>query len=413
MDDGSLLDGGAAPSSGAAGGGAPRGGGGGGGCCGRAPDDVGPPPAPVPSELSVYDPSKEAFAGTGADYEATIRIAASGQPSQIRSITLPTLLKEAADGQHGGRCALRVERVNGVAPPVDPATRRAPDALPDAQWTQWTWRQYYDESAAIAKAFMDHGVDQFGSVAIYGFNSPEWLMASQATMMAGAKTAGIYPTDTADQIAYKCSHSDARVLVVEDETNLRKFAAVIGEAPAVKTVVVWNPAGVTMTELSGGSVAVKTWDQFKREGEASSADLESRLAQVRPGHCCALIYTSGTTGRPKAVMVSHDNIFFEATTVLNLLQGKVGTGYDLQGNPDNEERLISYLPLSHVAGMMVDIVCPAVLTARSESPSYCNVSFARPYDLKIGTVALRLQSIRPTMFLGVPRVRACCQPLRL
>ena len=103
-----------------------------------------------------------------------------------------------------------------------------------------------------------------------------------ATMMAGAKTAGIYPTDTADQIAYKCSHSDARVLVVEDETNLRKFAAVIGEAPAVKTVVVWNPAGVTMTELSGGSVAVKTWDQFKREGEASSADLESRLAQVRP-----------------------------------------------------------------------------------------------------------------------------------
>ena len=46
-------------------------------------------------------------------------------------------------------------------------------------------------------------VEQFDAVAIFGFNSPEWVMASQATFMAGAKTAGIYPTDTAEQISYK------------------------------------------------------------------------------------------------------------------------------------------------------------------------------------------------------------------
>ena len=60
-----------------------------------------------------------------------------------------------------------------------------------------------EESAAIAKAFMKAGVEQFDAVAIFGFNSPEWVMASQATFMTGAKTAGIYPTDTAEQIAYK------------------------------------------------------------------------------------------------------------------------------------------------------------------------------------------------------------------
>ena len=305
---------------------------------------------------------------------------------------------------------MRVERVDGVAPPIDPTTGRAPDALPDAEWTQWTWQQYYDESAAVAKALMDCGVEQFGSVAIYGFNSPEWLMASQATIMAGAKTAGIYPTDTPDQIAYKCSHSDAKVIVLEDAHNLEKFAAVVDQAPGINTVIVWNSAEVTTSELRGGAVKVKTWEQFKREGDASSADLGARLAQIRPGHCCALIYTSGTTGRPKAVMVSHDNIFFESCTVLNLLADKVGNGYDPQGNPDNEERIISYLPLSHVAGMMVDIVCPVAMTARRESPSYCTVSFARPYDLKIGSLALRLQSIRPTMFLGVSlcELGCCC-----
>ena len=327
-------------------------------------------------------------------------MAATGQPSKIRSITLPALLKEAAECQHANRCALRVERVDGVAPPVDPTTNRPPDALPDEEWTQWTWRQYYDESVAVAKALMDSGVEQFGSVAIFGFNSPEWLMASQAAIMAGAKTAGIYPTDTPDQIAYKCSHSGAKVIILEDVHNLEKFAGIVDQTPGINTVVVWNAAGLTTTELRGGTVHVKTWEDFKREGDASSADLEARLAQIRPGHCCALIYTSGTTGRPKAVMVSHDNIFFESCTVLNLLADRVGNGYDLQGNPDDEERIISYLPLSHVAGMMVDIVCPVALTARHESPSYCTVSFARPYDLKLGTLAVRLQSVRPTMFLG-------------
>jgi long-chain-fatty-acid--CoA ligase ACSBG len=339
-------------------------------------------------------------AETAADCEATIRVAAAGQPSEIRSITLPVLLREAAEGQHADRCALRVERVDGVAPPVDSTTNRPPDALPDEEWTQWTWRQYYDESAAVAKALMDSGVEQFGSVAIFGFNSPEWLMASQAAIMAGAKTAGIYPTDTPDQIAYKCSHSDAKVIVLEDAHNLEKFAAIVEQAPGINTAVVWNATGLTTTELRNGAVKVKTWAEFRREGDASSADLEARLARIQPGHCCALIYTSGTTGRPKAVMVSHDNIFFESCTVLNLLADKVGNGFDLQGNPDDEERIISYLPLSHVAGMMVDIVCPVAMTARRESPSYCTVSFARPYDLKLGTLAMRLQSVRPTMFLG-------------
>jgi hypothetical protein len=266
-------------------------GGGGGGCCGRRPEEVGPPQLPVPSELSQYDSSTMPFAGTAASYESKIRMAASGAPSQIRALTLPALLKEAAEGQHGSRCALRVERINGVAPPVDPATKRAPPPLPDAEWTQWTWRRYYDESAAVAKALMDCGIQQFGSVAIYGFNSPEWLMASQATIMAGAKTAGIYPTDTPDQIAYKCSHSDAKVIILEDVRNLEKFAAVVEQTPGINTVVVWDATGVTTSELRGGAVKVKTWDQFKAEGDASPADLEGRLAQIRPGattgHSCA------------------------------------------------------------------------------------------------------------------------------
>merc|ERR1719235_1498441 len=70
-------------------------------------------------------------------------------------------------------------------------------------------------------------------------------------------------------------------------------------------------------------------------------------------------------------------------------------------NAGEQERGVSYLPLSHVAGMMVDIVMPVVASA---GPAWCTTYFARNYDLKTGTIKDRLCAARPTIFLGVPLV---------
>jgi len=66
------------------------------------------------------------------------------------------------------------------------------------------------------------------------------------------------------------------------------------------------------------------------------------------------------------------------------------------------ERGISYLPLSHVAGFQLDIVLPIALTAQLKG--FFTTFFARPYDLKEGTLKNRLVFVRPTVFFGVPRV---------
>jgi len=89
-------------------------------------------------------------------------------------------------------------------------------------------------------------------------------------------------------------------------------------------------------------------------------------------------------------MITHDNIVFEAKIAVHLLP---------QMGASEPECVLSYLPLSHVAGMMVDIVCPVVMTACR--PSYCTVYFARAYDLKLATIGDRLRAVRPSMFLGV------------
>ena len=52
--------------------------------------------------------------------------------------------------------------------------------------------------------------------------------------------------------------------------------------------------------------------------------------------------------------------------------------------------------------MMVDIIGPMFITA--DYDGWCSVNFARNYDLKAGSLGDRLRAVRPTMFLGVPRV---------
>ena len=64
-------------------------------------------------------------------------------------------------------------------------------------------------------------------------------------------------------------------------------------------------------------------------------------------------------------------------------------------SPRQEDHVISYLPLSHVAGLMLDVVA-AVVCGNT-------VWFAQPDALK-GSIVTTLNEVRPTIFLGVPRV---------
>jgi long-subunit acyl-CoA synthetase (AMP-forming) len=70
--------------------------------------------------------------------------------------------------------------------------------------------------------------------------------------------------------------------------------------------------------------------------------------------------------------------------------------------PCRDIRLLSYLPLSHAAGLMVDIISPLCYPAFYKC--WVDVAFARPYDLKMATLPLRIAFQRPVLFLGVPRV---------
>ena len=63
-------------------------------------------------------------------------------------------------------------------------------------------------------------------------------------------------------------------------------------------------------------------------------------------------------------------------------------------DPDTD-RVVSYLPLSHIAGLQMDLICHVRYGHR--------LYFARPDALQ-GSLVNTLLWVRPTMFLAVPRV---------
>lgn len=115
-----------------------------------------------------------------------------------------------------------------------------------------------------------------------------------------------------------------------------------------------------------------------------SNELKRRMSVQAPGHCCSLVYTSGTTGNPKGVMLSHDNY-----TWLNTVNAKKLTFKE--PNP----RIVSFLPLSHVAAQYADLILQLGIGA--------HVFFADPMALR-GTLIDYLIDVKPNIMVAVPRL---------
>lgn len=240
-------------------------------------------------------------------------------------------------------------------------------------WEKTTWRAYRDAVRQTARALVATGVEPGQGVVILAFNRPEWYLANLATIAAGARPAGIYTNSTPEQCRYITEHAEAVVAVVENRESLERLEGAGGRPHGLKAIV--------LMDGQAAEPGVLTWADFLARGDAShDAEVDRRSAAAKAEDVATLIYTSGTTGAPKAVMLTQRNLSFIAEKAQQILP--VGPG----------DRLISYLPLSHIAEQVVSLLLSLATGA-------C-VHFAESLE----KLPENLREVRPHIFLGVPRV---------
>ncbi|MCP3973562.1 MAG: AMP-binding protein [bacterium] len=260
--------------------------------------------------------------------------------------------------------------LNGQRSPGSPAYH----VREDGTWKATSWGTYSEEVRTAAKALIALGLDVGQPVAILGFNRPEWVIFDVAAMAIGGVPAGIYTTNSPAECQYIIGHSEAPVVLLENEEQWLKINEVRAELPNLRHVVMMKG-----TEID--DELVMSWDEFMAKGaDATDDDLQSRLDSLEMDQLATLIYTSGTTGPPKGVMLSHDNLAWTAGQVVQMF------------SVVSSDTTVSYLPLSHIAEQIFSIHVPSTAGG--------SVYYAESID----KLADNLGEVQPTILFGVPRV---------
>ena len=226
-----------------------------------------------------------------------------------------------------------------------------------------TWADVGHQARCAAHWLRARELPQGSHIALISKNCAHWIIADLAIWMAGHVSVPLYPNLTAESVAQVLDHSEAALAFIgklDDWSGMSR--GVSADLPTVSLPLC--PEG--MFDFS--------WADLQRCSPIQDSPTPAADALA------TIIYTSGTTGLPKGVMHNFGNLGFAATRGTQLF------------NLNESDRLLSYLPLCHVAERMF-VELASIYTGQT-------VFFAESLD----TFLVDLRRARPTALFGVPRI---------
>lgn len=226
-----------------------------------------------------------------------------------------------------------------------------------------TWADVGHQARCAAHWLRARELPQGSHIALISKNCAHWIIADLAIWMAGHVSVPLYPNLTADSVNQVLTHSD----------SVLAFIGKLDDWPGMSRGIPQGLPTISLPLHPPGAFDF-AWDDLQRSSPIRD--------DPRPAgeQLATIIYTSGTTGLPKGVMHSFANLGFATTH-----------GTQLFGLNEND-RLLSYLPLCHVAERMF-VELASIYTGQT-------VFFAESLD----TFITDLQRARPTAMFGVPRI---------
>ncbi|HPU13131.1 MAG TPA: class I adenylate-forming enzyme family protein [Aeromicrobium sp.] len=224
-----------------------------------------------------------------------------------------------------------VPQVDCLADYVDYWAERTPAALFDRDGqVDRNYDQAASEIAACAKALAAAGVVPGDRVAVLSDPRPEFITILAALGRVGAVWVGLNPAYTFGELEHVLADASPKLAFTIASYRESEIAA--------DFVALARQNGVEQTIVLGSSANSGTvgWDEFIGQGKSVETAPAVVLAESDPA---LIVYTSGSTGRPKGAVISH---------------GAFTAGCYLQASKyfHREARVIAYLPINHVAGLL-------------------------------------------------------------
>jgi long-subunit acyl-CoA synthetase (AMP-forming) len=226
-----------------------------------------------------------------------------------------------------------------------------------------TFREAEDIVRRMAAALLGLGLSPGDNVAILSKNCAEWLLADMAIAMAGLVSIPIYPTANADTVSYILGHSESKAM----------FIGKLDDPDGIASAV---PDSLPTISFPYPTIGCQhTWQDL-----IDAAEPITEAHAPAAGDVMTILYTSGSTGRPKGVVTSYGAYDYSCNATREFV------------NLGEHDRLLSYLPLSHVTERMA-LIGPAIYAGAA-------VYFVETLE----TFMDDLKVARPTLFGSVPRL---------
>ncbi|HGM5552165.1 TPA: AMP-binding protein [Pseudomonas putida] len=226
-----------------------------------------------------------------------------------------------------------------------------------------TWADVGHQARCAAHWLRARELPQGSHIALISKNCAHWIIADLAIWMAGHVSVPLYPNLTAESVNQVLTHSE----------SVLAFIGKLDDWPGMSVGVPADLPTISLPLHPLGEFDF-SWDDLQKSSPIQD-DPRPAAEQL-----ATIIYTSGTTGLPKGVMHSFANLGFATTR-----------GTQLFGL-NEKDRLLSYLPLCHVAERMF-VELASIYTGQT-------VFFAESLD----TFITDLRRARPTAMFGVPRI---------
>lgn len=246
----------------------------------------------------------------------------------------------------------------------------------DDEWKKISSDEMISRSENIALGLYSLNLRKGDRTAILAANSPEWTLADAGCQFAGIVDVPIYTTLSPNSIEYILKDSGAKVLFLQSKRIYDRIKEILPECQDLERIVFFEAEN----SEAGNSMSLDELEEAGAKLKSEKPELLDELRKaVAPNDVATLIYTSGTTGEPKGVMLAHSNI------ISNVIDAGENFSFSEKDVP------LSVLPLSHIF-------------ERSAMYLYLYNGMGVFYAESIDKVADNLTEVRPTIFVGVPRV---------